>query len=98
MADIAWSSRAGDDLASIADYIAQDSPQAARAWVSRITQSVERLKDFPHSGRVVPEYEDAEVRELIVANYRIIYRVMPSGVEIVRVWHGARPLPPDNIP
>ena len=65
--------------------------------MARIYRAVERLKDFPASGRIVPEYRDADIRELIIGNYRIIYRVSAIGVEIARVWHSARPLTRDSI-
>jgi addiction module RelE/StbE family toxin len=97
VAEVVWGARARNDLASIAEYIAEDSPRAARAWIARIDRAVERLKDFPDSGRIVPEYGDAGIRELIVGNYRIVYRVGAMGVEIARVWHGARLLTPENI-
>jgi toxin ParE1/3/4 len=97
VADIVWGIRARNDVASIAEYIAEDSPRAAGVWVARISRAVERLRDFPTSGRIVPEYGDAEIRELIVGNYRIVYRVSATVVEIARVWHGARPLTRESI-
>ena len=97
MAEIVWSSRARNDLASIADYLAEDSPRAARVWLGRINRAVDRLEDFPNSGRIVPEYGDAEIRELIIGNYRVVYRVTTLGVEIARVWHGARPFTHDSM-
>ncbi|MGH2587168.1 MAG: type II toxin-antitoxin system RelE/ParE family toxin [Dehalococcoidia bacterium] len=97
MADVVWGARARNDLASTAEYIAQDSPRAARAWMTRVIRATERLQDAPLSGRIVPEYDEHEIRELIVGNYRIIYRVTALGVEIARVWHGARSLTRDSI-
>ena len=51
---------------------------------------MERLTDFPRSGRVVPEFERSDIRELIVQSYRIVYRVRGEDVEILTVHHGAR--------
>jgi plasmid stabilization system protein ParE len=97
VADVVWSPRARSDLASTTEYIAQDSPRAARAWAARIVQAAERLGDIPLSGRAVPEYGELGLREVVVGNYRIVYRVTALGVEIARVWHGARPLTPESI-
>jgi toxin ParE1/3/4 len=47
---------------------------------------------FPESGRVVPELERADVRELLEAPYRVIYRVWPDAIEVVAVVHARRQL------
>ena len=49
-----------------------------------------RVRLFPESGRVVPEVNDATLREVVYGNYRIVYRVLPEAVEVVTVYHGAR--------
>jgi len=54
--------------------------------VSRARQ----LQEFPESGRVVPEYEAKQVRELIGGSYRIWYRLRDDRVEILAILHGAR--------
>ena len=51
---------------------------------------MERLKDNPRSGRVVPELGDESIREVIHDNYRIVYRLSHDVVEIATVFHGAR--------
>jgi len=51
------------------------------------------LGDFPYAGRRVPEEHDANVRELIVEPYRIIYEVSDSSIDILRIWHAARGKP-----
>lgn len=50
------------------------------------------LANFPQLGRIVPEENDANIREIILRPYRIIYRVLPAQqvVAIARIWHGAR--------
>jgi len=50
------------------------------------------LAHFPRSGRKVPEYDDKNVRELIVYNYRIIYRLQDGNVTIAAIIHGRRNL------
>ena len=74
MTPIKWSPQAIRDVESIRDYIAQDSRRYAELTVGRILASVERLRAFPQSGRVVPERGSAEIREVIVGPFRIVYR------------------------
>jgi plasmid stabilization system protein ParE len=65
--------------------------------------AVERLAVFPESGRIVPEFRDPALREVLWRNYRIVYRCRSRCVEIVTVFHGARlfaieglqPVPPE---
>jgi len=60
--------------------------------VQRLVAAVERLAMFPNSGRVVPEFGDPVIREVLWRNYRLVYRVLGQNVEIVTVFHGALPL------
>jgi len=90
-----WSPSAQLDLKNIADFIAEDSPLAARRFIESLFQVVDRIADFPDSGRMVPEFGDPTIREVIRRPCRIVYRVdrEKRAVEIVRVWHTARGLP-----
>jgi toxin ParE1/3/4 len=90
MGEISWTPKARADLDAACEYIARDSPRLAASFASRIETAVERLASFPHSGRVVPELERPDVRELIVYSYRIVYRLRGEDVEILTVHHGAR--------
>ena len=92
---LTWSPSARLDLKDIAGFIAEDSPSAAERFVNGLLQAVERLADFPESGRIVPEFADPTVREVVRKPCRIVYRVDRSGrtVEIARVWHAARGAP-----
>ena len=90
-----WAPSARLDLKDIASYIAEASPQSSIRFVKSIFQNIEQLIDFPESGRIVPEFEDPCIRELIRKPCRIIYRLKSQEkiVEIVRIWHAARGLP-----
>jgi len=90
LAKVRWAERARDDLREIYDFIARDSPRAAEALVERVLHSTERLPSFPESGRTVPEFPNLGFRELLVANYRIWYRIEKETVWIVTVLHGRR--------
>jgi len=90
---ILWSPQSLRDLDSIRAYIAQDSELYAELVIQRLLVSVERLAEFPESGRVVPERNDRNLREVIVRPYRIVYRLRPSLVEIATVFRGSRLFP-----
>ena len=90
MAQVIWASSALDDIAGIAEYIARDSPDAASLFVRRLMEATDRLQEFPSSGRIIPEIDEADAREIIYRAYRIMYRVMGNEVWITGVVHGAR--------
>jgi toxin ParE1/3/4 len=79
--------------AKIEEYIARDSPLHAVNLVDRLVEATERLETFPLSGRVVPEFERAELREVIFRSYRMVYLLVDDLVTIPRVVHAARDLP-----
>lgn len=97
MAEIRWTLQAADDLESIAEYIAYDSPHYASLFAISVLDSVERLTLFPLLGRRVPETSDDSIRELLLGNYRIIYRNSLDLVEILSVYHGSRLLDPAEL-
>ena len=90
MTKIVWTDPAIRDLAGIHSYIARDSNVYADALVLEIFQFVDKLEEFPRSGRVVPELNDENTREIIVGNYRVIYDIVQSKVRILAALHGAR--------
>lgn len=92
MAELIWSEEAVSDVEGIFDYIAQGSPLYARYQVESIAASVERLRMFPESGRHLPEFPLLPHREIIIGNYRVIYRYDSSidEVRIASVVHGSR--------
>ncbi len=94
---IIWSPLAIDRISEIAEYIALDNPVAAEKWVDDIFDSVKQLKLFPNSGRMIPELQLENFREIIFGNYRIIYRVDENQVSILTVRHGKQVLPVDEI-
>jgi addiction module RelE/StbE family toxin len=83
------------DLQSIAEYVGVQNPDAAQKMGGEIIEKIEKLGQFPHFGRVVPEFREPNLRELIYRNYRIVYRVVDhlKQVHILRVWHAARGVP-----
>ncbi len=92
MAAIHWTVGAQQDLREIVEYIGQDSAVYAASTAERLVTAVERLQQHPRLGRIVPEYENQTLRELIVGNYRIVYRVRPARIGIVAIAHASRDL------
>jgi toxin ParE1/3/4 len=87
---IVWSRRAFQDLDAIASYIAQDSPAYASVVLKNIINQTKMLVQFPRSGRIVPEFADENIREILAYSYRIIYRLEGEEVIIAAVIHGKR--------
>jgi plasmid stabilization system protein ParE len=81
---IVWSPLALERVEDIAQYIAEDKPAAAAEWVDGLFATVERLADFPESGRIVPEVGARRIREVMFGAYRIIYSVRDQ-VDILTV-------------
>jgi len=92
MAHITWTHQASKDLEQHYRYVAEQSQHYAEALVERIINTIERLEDFPLSGRVVPEFELYHIREVIVSNYRVVYRLKAERVEVPTIHHSSRPL------
>ncbi len=79
------------DLESIRDwYPEQDVPEVGERLIGEIVASLEALANHPDMGRVVPEFDQPFLRELIRPPFRIVYRRDPKHVRIVRIWRSAR--------
>ena len=89
MGAVNWSITAQQDLENIGGYIAKDSPFYAVNFIEKVLQYTDRLETFPESGRVVPEFNRADIRELIFHNYCIVYKVKDAHIFIVSVSHGS---------
>jgi toxin ParE1/3/4 len=89
---VVLSPRAIEDLRDIVLYVASNRPDAAELIGLALIEKTKVLGSFPFSGRVVPEFADRLIRELILKPYRIVYRVDEGSksVGIARYWHGAR--------
>ena len=90
-----WSPAARDDLHDIVVFIARDNPTRAMSFGYELISETDRLQEYPESGRIVPEYRNDLIREIIFRVYRIVYRVDYERrfCEIARVWHSARGIP-----
>jgi toxin ParE1/3/4 len=88
--ELIWSPRALADLEEIRAFISLDSPDWADLTVRRIVASIERLKEFPESGRMVPERQMPDLREVIAGSFRIVYRRQATTVAVVTVFRASR--------
>ena len=85
-----WTERALGQLKDIADYIALENLDAARALVQRVNERLERLEAFPSSGRKIPEFSKLPQREVIVPPCRIVYRKDEGAIWIIHVIRSER--------
>ena len=85
-------SRSGfDDLERIKEYYLEEGvPQIGEEFVTSIIEHIETLSNNPDIGRIVPEFEENKIRELIQPPFRIVYLRDPDSVHVVRVWRSER--------
>lgn len=94
---VIWSPRATDRVVEIATYIADDSPTAAREWVKRIFDHVDKqLGAFPLSGKPARDVDTDDARELVFESYRVFYDV-GDAVEILTVRRGSELIDADEL-
>ena len=91
MVKIVWTELSIVDLKEIFDYISEDSIRYANLTINKIYRGVQVISVNPYSGRIVPVFNKKSLRELIIGNYRIIYRILNDfQVDILRVYHSSR--------
>jgi addiction module RelE/StbE family toxin len=93
--NVHWTDTAVAHLVAIYERIAQDAPVYAQRMMDRLTKRSEQIATFPESGRMVPEYEVPDIREVIERPYRIIYRIKADQIDVLAVVHSAQLLPPE---
>jgi toxin ParE1/3/4 len=88
---VSFSPSAVSNLEEIRSWYAdQQAPEVGGRRVGEIGEAVLRLAEFPESGRVVPEFGLAQLREIIHPPFRIVYRLDEARVRVVRVWRSER--------
>ncbi|HEY7353382.1 MAG TPA: type II toxin-antitoxin system RelE/ParE family toxin [Terriglobales bacterium] len=90
---IVWSPQSLRDLEAIHGYISKDSEHYASLTVARIFAATETLLPFPYSGRIVPERDEPEIREIIVGSFRVVYRIRNDLIEVATVFRASRNFP-----
>ena len=94
---IEWSPLSLQRINEISEYIAQDNIDAAIKWIKSIIDAVEKLNNFPEIGRKVPEIDRSNIREILIKNYRIIYRLSKDKISILTVRHGKQIFPDSDL-
>jgi toxin ParE1/3/4 len=94
---VVWTQLATEQLDEAMAYIAQDRPATAAEWLEDILDLAGSLADFPDQGKMVPEAEREEIRELILAPYRLIYRRDEKAVYVTMLLHSRRHLSADDV-
>ena len=92
MVTVKWTKNSLEELDEIAKYISRDSPKFAKILVNQIFETARHLEQFPKLGRIVPEYNNPDLREIIYKNYRIVYLIKKEQLEIISIIHGSRKL------
>ena len=90
---VGWNPEAVKDLQTIRDHYLQFNPETAEKVTRGIILATRRLKNFPASGRIVPEINDPLIREVIWSNWRIIYLLPTSNnesLEVLNIIHTSR--------
>lgn len=92
MAQIIWTEPALNDLNDIAEYIAVSNPNAAKQLVENVFNKVQRLEQFPDSGRVPDEISNLNYREVVINPCRVFYKVDSDSLYILHVLRQERDL------
>jgi toxin ParE1/3/4 len=95
---VVWTAQAWERLLEIETFIAEDAPGAATKLVDRLISRADALPHHPDRGRRLPEMSASGLRELVVGNYRIVYRRGSQVVEILTVFEGHRLLRREDLP
>ncbi len=92
MVKVKWTPQALRDVESISEYISRDSVFYAERYVRRIIERTRVLRKFPRAGRIVPEFNDPTIREIIHGSHRIVYKLLEKYIDILAVHHSAIPM------
>jgi toxin ParE1/3/4 len=84
---------AQSDIRTIWDYISQNNPSNARAFINEVEERIYSLSHYPERNPIIPEGEMLQIdvyRHLIYKDYRIVYRVQNENIFILRIFHGSK--------
>ena len=87
---VVWAHRARSDFQLAVAYIREDSPSAAHSFGAATIRAARSLATLSERGRMVPELGEANVRELLLGRYRLVYEVFPDRVAVLRLIHASR--------
>jgi addiction module RelE/StbE family toxin len=91
--EVRWTEQAVSDLQAIREFITRDSPRYGRLVAERLFNATERLETFPLSGRIVPDLGRDDVREIIVGEYRLVYKIPAGAAIMLTIFRSSRLFP-----
>ena len=68
----------------------KDSLHYANKVVNNIIDTSFELPAFPNKGRIIPELENENLREVFVYSYRLMYEIRENDIYVLAVIHGSR--------
>jgi len=94
---VSWSPESLNRLIEIEAFIAEDNASKAIEFTDYIVSKSSIIMENPEIGRVVPEFSDPKLRELIIKGYRLVYRIVENHIEILTVFEGPRQIRKSEI-
>jgi len=85
-----WSEESLLRLIDIEEYMAEDNLKIAEKFIDYLISESEIPINNPMAGRIIPEISNTHIRELIIRNYRVVYRISGDQIEILTVFKGHR--------
>jgi len=82
-----WTGKALADLERLHDFLAVVNPHAAARTVQSLARTPTMLLANPRIGEQLFEFEEREVRRIIVGKYEIRYEIQDPFIYILRLWH-----------
>ena len=92
---IHWTDNGEESLRDLERYMLRFSEKSAQTWVRRVLDAAASAADSPWKHRMVPEANEPSVREVLIGDYRLWFRVLTSEdqIDILVVFHGSREVP-----
>jgi plasmid stabilization system protein ParE len=84
---------AAAELHEITEHLGPELSDAVRKFIRSVNDAVKTIQTFPEAGTLVPKYAGKNVREKLAGAYRLVYRVHPTRISIVALFHSARNFP-----
>jgi len=94
---VIWTEPAKADLRQIHDYIAKDSKFYAKRVTGDMVDKTGVLNEAPLIGKITPELNDEQIREIPMYSYRIIYEAKKPNIFVLAVVHKRRDLQAEDI-
>ncbi len=94
---VRWTREALDKLLLIDDFIAKENPKRSKNFVNLLLEKDDSLAESPYRGRKVPEFNNSQIREIIVKNFRLVYKISADIIYIITVFEGHKILKLNNL-